>query len=172
MLDVRLMISSGGDTKRHRDIAVDMATRVSHLFTYQLNQPVTIRQWDYRFDNPTVVPAGTLATRSLSMVDSSEFLLAIFGENVPPIASQEILRVFERRRDGAPVDFRLFLDPRKKTTEHDDFLARIKTEFGEEIVYAEYQSELDFQATVVMTLFEYVIGKLTRGTAIGGSRVR
>ena len=106
------------------------------------------------------------------MVDSSEFLLAIFGENVPPIASQEILRVFERRRDGAPVDFRLFLDPRKKTTEHDDFLARIKTEFGEEIVYAEYQSELDFQATVVMTLFEYVIGKLTRGTAIGGSRVR
>jgi hypothetical protein len=163
------MISGGSDTERHRDIAVDMATRVSHLFSYQLNQPVTIRQWDYRFDNPTVVPAGTLATRSLSMVDSSECLLAIFGENVPPITSQEIFRVFQRRRDGFPVDFRLFLDPRKKTTEHDDFLARIKAEFGEQIVYAEYQSELDFQAKVVMTLFEYVMHKLTRGTAIGGA---
>jgi hypothetical protein len=43
------------------------------------------------------------------MVDSSECLLAIFSQSVPPIASQEIVRVFERRRDGAPVDFQLFL---------------------------------------------------------------
>src|SRR5437773_1359276 len=149
------MISSGGDRKRYRDVAVDIATRVSHLFTHQLNEPVTIRQWDYRFDNPTVVAVGTLPTRSLSMVDSSECLLAILGKNVPPIASQEMKRAFERRRAGSAVEFWMFLDPRMKTRKHEDFLRRIKTDFGEEIVYAEYQSELELQAAVAMTLVEY-----------------
>jgi hypothetical protein len=166
------MISSGDDRKRHRDIAVEMAARVSHLFTHQLDEPVTIRQWDYRLDNPTVVRAGTLPTRSLSMVDRSECLLAILGKSVPPITSQEILRAFERRRAGSSVEFWMFLDPRKKTRGHEDFLQRIKTDFGEEVVYAEYQSDLQFQATVTMTLVEYVFKQLKRGTVIGGGSPR
>ena len=166
------MISSGGDRRRHRDIAVKMAARVSHLFTYQLDEPVTIRQWDYRLDNPTVVRAGTLPMRSLSMVDRTECLLAILGKEVPPITSKEILRAFERRRAGSPVEFWMFLDPRQQTRKHKDFLRRIKSQFGEEVVYAEYHSELEFQASVAMTLTGYVIKQLKRGTVIGGARLR
>ena len=106
------------------------------------------------------------------MVDSSECLLAILGKNVPPIASQEMVRAFERRRAGASVEFWMFLDPRKKTRRHEDFLQRIKNEFGEEIVFAEYQSDLEFQSAVAMTLVEYVFKRLRRGTVLGGGGQR
>ena len=113
------MISNGADTNRYRDIAVNVAADVAHLFTYELGQPVGIRQWDYRRDNPRVVPAGALAARSLSMVERSECLLAILGATVPNITSQEVIRAFERRQAGERVDFWLFLNPDQKTSDHD-----------------------------------------------------
>ncbi len=106
------------------------------------------------------------------MVDSSECLLAIFGENVPPITSEEIIRAFERRRTGSAVDFWLFLDAGLKTKEHEEFLDRIKSEFGEQIVYTPYETELQFQAAVAMTLVEYVARRLKRRPALGRGRSR
>jgi hypothetical protein len=71
LLDVELMISNGADTNRYRDIAVNVAADVEHLFTYELGQTVGIRAWDYRNDNPHVVTAGALAARSLSMQEGN-----------------------------------------------------------------------------------------------------
>ncbi len=167
MLDVALMISNGADTDPFRDLAGTVAAAVAHVFTYELEEVVVIRDWDYRMDNPRVVPAGALAARSLSMVEKSECLLAIFGPTVPMITSQEITRAFERRQAGEQVDFWLFLNPDQKNADHNAFLDGIAARFGERIVYSEYRSEMEFQARAMTTLFAYVARRLFLRPVVG-----
>ena len=167
MLDVALMISNGADTNQFRDIAGGVAAAVAHLFTYELEEVVSIRDWDYRMDNPRVVPGGALAARSLSMVEKSECLLAIFGPTVPDITSQEITRAFERRQAGETVDFWLFLNPDQKNADHDAFLDGINARFGERIVYSEYHHEMEFQARAMTTLFAYVTKRVFGRPVVG-----
>jgi hypothetical protein len=160
LLKISLIISSGAETDRYRDIVLNVAADVQHLFTNELEQPVAFTGWDYRRDNPRVVPGGDLSARSLLMVERSECVLAIFGRSVPKVTSEEIVRVFERRQAGEPIDFWLLLNPDEKSAEHQTFLDSIMTRFGEQIVYSHYRSELEFQARVMTTLTAHVIRRL------------
>ncbi len=168
MLDVALMISSGADTNKFRDIAVRAAADVTHLFTYELDQPAVIREWDYRRDNPRVVPADSFAARSLSMVERSECVLAIFGPTVPDTTAKEITRAFERRQAGQDIAFWLFLNPDQKTRDHIQFIDAITARFGEKIVYCGYRTELEFQSHVMTTLIAYVARQLRMRPVLGG----
>jgi hypothetical protein len=167
VLDVALIISNGSDTDQFRDIARSVAAQVAHLFTYELEEVVSIRPWDYRMDNPRVVPGGGLAARSLSMVEKSECLLAILGPTVPNITSQEITRAFERRQAGEQVAFWLFLNPDQKNAAHDEFLDGIEASFGERIVYSEYHHAMEFQARAMTTLFAYVTTRVFGRPVVG-----
>ena len=169
VLDVNLMISNGGDTNRLRDIASSAATQIAHHFTYELGQPVTFANWDYRRDAPGVVPAGKLAARSLAMVEQCECLLAIFGPTVPNITSQEVIRFLERRQAGERVDFWLFLNPDEKGPDHDQFLYDVTKRFGIDIVWSGYRDELEFQGKVMTTLFGFLTQRVfTRQLVIAG----
>jgi len=156
MTAVRVMISNGHDTDVYRDRAQDVLARAQHMFLYQMGTDPYVTEWDYRRDPSTVVPLGGVATRSLAMVDYSEALLAILGPTVPRITSQEICRACERRRDGDAVELWTFVNPAQTTARHERFFARVKREFGLEIVWSPYTNELDFQATLFTTLFPYL----------------
>ncbi len=157
MIEIRVMIANGGDTEEYRDRALDVIGRMNHLFLHEMRLGLSITNWDYRLDSPTVIPAGTMAVRSLSMVDQSELLLAIFGPTVPLITSQELKEGFERRRDGANIEICTFVNPDSITQAHEEYFRSITDEFGEEIVYGQYQDELQFQGTLMTTLFKYLI---------------
>jgi len=143
----------GSEVDDLRTIGFSVLDRLDEMFLYDMNLGVTIRHWNYRTDPPRVVPAGDLALRSLTIVERSHVLVAIFGRELPSITQQEIIRAFERRRDGETLPIIVFLDPTKKTVEHDRFFSRIKADFGEEISYTPYQTPLDFQSL----LFKAVI---------------
>jgi hypothetical protein len=159
LIEVAVMISNGDDTNMFRDRALDVVRRLHHMFVHQMGVGLGITNWDYRLDPPGIVPAGTLATRSLSMVDRSEALLAIFGPTVPTITSEEVWRAFERRRSGEQAEVWTFLNPDQKTSDHDAFVERICSEFGEQVVWANYRDELDFQGRLFTTLLPYLLGR-------------
>lgn len=167
MLNIAMMISNGADTNKYRDIAKRAALSVAHMFTYELERLVAFSEWDYRMDVPRVVPSGTTAARSLSMVERSECILAIFGPSVPTLTSAEITKVFERREVGEQVDFWLFLNPDQAKASHDAFLEGIKLRFGEEILWSPYRDELEFQSLAMTTLFSYVSRKLLFNPVVG-----
>ncbi|HEX3840765.1 MAG TPA: hypothetical protein VHU85_08235 [Acidimicrobiales bacterium] len=159
MIEIRVMIANGGDTMGYRDRALDVIQRVNHLFLHELNLEMSVTNWDFRRDTPTVIPEGTMAYRSLSMVDRSEVVLAIFGPTVPKITRKEMWHAFERRRAGDAVDVWTFVDPRKLGKVHTDYFGKIKKEFHEEIVWTEYRNKSDFQGTMFTTMFRYLIGR-------------
>ena len=161
MLNIALMISNGSDTNRFRNIAKSVASQVAHLFYYDLEwEAVAISEWDYRLDNPGIVPAGGLSARSLSMVERSQCLLAILGPTVPKITSQEIKRVFQLRQSGSPMELWMFLNPKQLGKDHHVFLESFPAEFGEDIRYSPYTDALTFQSLAFKTLTGYVIRQL------------
>jgi hypothetical protein len=160
MKEIRVMIANGGDTNEYRDRAIDVVKRLNHLFLHELGRDISITFWDYRLDSPTVIPAGSMSTRSLSKVDQSEFLLAIFGPTVPIITSQELIEGFERRLAGINIEICTFVNPDTITQAHTDYFQGIADNYDEEIVWGEYRDELEFQGTLMTTLFKYLIGRV------------
>ena len=160
MIGVKLMISNGHDTDTYRDRAQDVIARLQHMFLYQMtNANLYLSEWDYRRDPSMVLPAGGIATRSLAMVDSSEGLIAILGPTVPRVTSKEIRRACQRIRDRERVEMWTFVNPDQITPSHDRFFARIKKDFGQEIVWSRYHNELEFQAMLFTTLVPYLAGR-------------
>jgi hypothetical protein len=166
-LSIEVMVSNGGDTNRLRDIVNDVARRITHVFRSQLEYRLSINVWDYRLDPPQVAKSGTMRLRSLKMVENSECVIAILGEVVPPITREEILHAFERRRAGHLIDFMLFVNPAQKTADHDSLLRAISDMSGDEIIYATYSDELEFQAGVMVALFAHVLRRMQRQPVMG-----
>jgi hypothetical protein len=111
---VELFISNGSDTNRYRDVAADVGHRLTQLLQYELGYDVGIVNWDYRRATPTVVPAGTLASTSLRMVDRAEALVAIFGRRDPTVTKEEIRQAFRRLDTGEAVDVFVFANPHER----------------------------------------------------------
>jgi hypothetical protein len=159
MIEVRVMIANGGDTIEYRDCALDVIRRLNHLFLYELNLGMSVTNWDFRLDAPTVISEGAMAQRSLGIVDRSEVVLPIFGNTVPAITSQEMWQAFERRRSGANVEVWTFVNPLTMVDDHTAYFETIKNEFHEEVVYSEYRSQLEFQGSIFTAMFKYLIDR-------------
>jgi hypothetical protein len=164
MRAITFFVSGGSDTNRQRDIAEDTIRRLGQVIESELLLDATLRSWDYRISTPTVVPRGGLAGPSLSNVDRSEALVAIFGARLPSVTQEEIRHQFRRRRDGEPVEVYVFVNPSKLTDRHWEFFGAIEHDFGEAIVFAQYMTNLDFQALLYSTLFNFLFRQLATST--------
>ena len=160
MLVVEIVISNGHDTDPFRDIAAGVVDTLNHLFAYEMGANFRFAVWDYRLDPPRLVPAGALPARSLAMVDRSEAVLAIFGATLPEITCKEVARSMEARRAGQPHDLWVFVDSEHPSAERSTFFHELRDEFGEEIQYTSFSSELDFQAKVFETLTLFALKRL------------
>jgi len=89
-------------------------------------------------------------------------MIAVFGESLPRITCQEIRQAFRLRQDGTPVDVWVFLNRQLRRRRHMDFISRIKRQFHEQVVFAQYESELDFQATLFTTVTPYLVRRLVQ----------
>jgi hypothetical protein len=157
---VGIFISNGSDTNRYRDTASDVLARLRQLLQYELHYDVTLANWDYRRASPTVVPSGTMAATSLSIVDQSHALVAIFGRRCPRITCQEIRRAIERRVSGERIEVFIFLNPGLRTPEHDTFFNQLGADFAVEPVWAAYTSQVTFQAQLFTTLMRFLLEHL------------
>lgn len=160
MRDVQVFISNGSDTDRYRETAADVLGRLRQLLQFEMQYDVTISNWDYRLSSPTIVPAGSLATASLRIVDRSHALIAIFGRRCPRITCEEVRRAFQRRAAGEPIEVFIFVNPSLRTGQHDSFFMDLHDTFGLEPVWAEYNSRLSFQAHVFTTLVGFLLEHL------------
>ena len=162
MLEFRVFISCGDEMEGFRDIAQDVLKRLDQMYADELgiNQGIVIREWDFRRDNPRIVPAGTVAARSLAIVDKSHAVVAVLGRTVPTITRDEILEVFKRRTEGIGIELFLFMNPTLRDEPHRDLLAEIKNEYGEEPMWGRYQNSLDFQGTLFTTLVVHTLRRL------------
>jgi hypothetical protein len=163
MRTVNIFVSCGGDMNAHRDLAADAIRRLQQLLQFEMNLSVTINHWDFRFATPDVVPRGALATTSLTNVDRSDALIAIFGRRVPVITRQEIHEAFARRQRGEVQAIFVFANPDQLSDAHREFFAEVENAFGEEIVFGHYSNRLTFQAALYTMLFRYLFEQL--GTA-------
>lgn len=160
MIRVEIFISCGAEVEKFRDIGNGVLRLLDHMFANEMDQEVAVRTWDFRNDAPRVVQAGELAARSLTMVGRSQGLVAIFGEEVPEITQKEIQEAFELRRHGREVSVWIFLDPEKKAAKLEEFLESIRNDFGEEVIYGHYRTDLEFQSALFNALTPYVFRKL------------
>lgn len=160
MLALDVFISGGDEIESYRNIGLEVLRHLQQMFQKDIGVPLAIGTWDFRIDPPTVVRAGALAARSLSMVDRTNCIVVVFGSQLPKITCREIRHAFELRSRGQQVEVKVFLNRQLKTRSHGDFLRRIRGKFREEVVYSQYESELDFQAKLFTTLTPMVIGKL------------
>ena len=160
MLGLDVFISGGDEVAPYRSVGMDVIRHLQQMFQKDLNVPIAIGTWDFRIDPPAVVPAGTLAARSLSMVERTNCIVVVFGAQLPKITCREVRHAFELRRRGDRVEVKVFLSRQHRTRSHSDFLRRIKKKFHEEVVYSQYESRLDFQAKLFTTLTPFVIGKM------------
>lgn len=166
---IRVLISCGADVNHLRDIARDCLGRLTQMLDDDLKANLILREWDYRYDAPTDVPAGHLADRSLEMVDHADAVLAILGARVPEVTSREIHRVYEAREGGQPKLLWLFLNPAERGADHDHLIATVRDEFGVDIIWTPYTSDMDFQAKVFTTLVPYLVRRTSTGFGPGGS---
>src|SRR6266550_819512 len=110
MIRVDVLVVGGGDSTRYRDVAANTLASLQHMFQNELRSDLFIRSWDYRRDAPRIVPRGRLSSRSLTMVERTDILVAIFHRRLPPITCEEVRRTFERRRAGEQVEAKVFVN--------------------------------------------------------------
>lgn len=168
MIGVDIFISCGDEVATYRDVGQAVFRSLEHMFRNELEVPLAIANWDFRADAPRVVRAGDLAARSLAMVERSNALIAIFGADLPKITCKEIRRAFSLRQRGSPVDIWVFLDRGNRSRRHAEFVARIKRQFHEEIIFTLYESELDFQAKLFTTLTPYLFRRFMQAPVVLG----
>jgi hypothetical protein len=158
VISIEIFISCGDEVDDLRNVGNDVLRRLDHMLTNEMNLgEVVVRNWDFRLDAPRVVDPGHLATRSLRMVEKSNALVAIFGAELPIITQQEIRRVCEMRRDGLDVEVFVFVDHALRTPEQAQFFAELANDYAQQIVYAQYQTELEFQAGLFTALTPFVL---------------
>jgi hypothetical protein len=160
VLEVEVFISCGDEVAALRDVGNSVLKSLQHMLLYNMRVQVTILNWDYRMAPPTVVPKGGLAGLSLSMVERSQALIAIFGKELPPVTREEIRKAFALRRAGKSVEVYVFINPALKTGEHDTFLKNIEVDFGEKVVYTHYNDSLEFQGKLFITLMPFILKRI------------
>jgi hypothetical protein len=160
VLGLDVFISGGDEVASYRSVGMDVLRHLQQMFQKDLNVPLAIGTWDFRIDPPAVVPPGTLAARSLSMVEQTNCIVVVFGAQLPKITCREVRHAFVLRQRGERVAVKVFLSRQHKTRSHSEFLRRIKRKFHEEVVYSQYDNRLDFQAKLFTTLTPFVIERI------------
>lgn len=163
MIQVDIFVSGGADSARYRDVAGTSLALIQHMFQNELRSDLFIRSWDYRNDAPRVVPRGQISSRSLTMIERTNILVAIFHHRLPPITCAEIRRVFERRRAGDPVEVKVFVN-RVYASDHDlrAFFQTISEDFAEDVIFQQYASTLEFQGYLFTALTPLLL-QIARG---------
>jgi hypothetical protein len=160
VLGLDVFISGGDEVASYRNIGLNVIQHLQQMFQKDLNIPVAIGTWDFRLDPPGVVAAGTLSARSLSMVERTNCIVVVFGGDLPKLTCKEVRHAFKLRERGNDVEVKVFLSRLHRTRSHSDFLRRLKQRFHEEVVYAQYDSRIDFQAKLFTTLMPFVMKKM------------
>jgi hypothetical protein len=163
---VEVFISCGGNRNSFRNAGVDVIGRLGQFLVSERGGPVLFN-WDYRNDLPRDVPAGELARRSLEMVDRAHILVAILGEDVPPLTRREILRAYERQARGEQMRPYVFANPTLANPDRDVLLRRVNRTYGRDILWASYRTRTDFIHLMYLTLFRYLLDR--RSTAATGT---
>lgn len=172
--EILLLVSCGGDMNRLRDVSSDVIRRLDHVLRFDLGSRYNLNEWDYRLDPSRDEPAGHVPDRSLKQVDESEGVIAILGRTVPPVTRLEIRRVFELRQLGQTRELWVFVRPPLSrasaapvTVGGDpsvrEFLEEINRDFGRDLLYRRSRTELDFQASLMTTLFPFLIARMGVG---------
>ena len=172
--EILLLVSCGGEMNRLRDVSSDVIRRLDHVLRFDLGSRYNLNEWDYRLDPSRDEPAGHVPDRSLKQVDDSEGVIAILGRTVPPVTRLEIRRVFELRQLGQTRELWVFVRPplsrasaAPATVGADptvrEFLEEIHRDFGRDLLYRRSRTELDFQASLMTTLFPFLIGRMGVG---------
>ncbi len=171
MIELRIFISGGDEIEELREVAMKALRMLEQTFATEMNASLFLRNWDFRLGPPTVVPAGQIAAKSLTMVERSHALVAILGETVPDITGKEILRAFELRAAGAPVDVWVFLLRGAQNEENGHLFEKIRQIASEDVVYSQYDDALEFQGALMMTLIPFLLERVETadGPLFGGS---
>jgi hypothetical protein len=160
VIEIELFISCAQDVEALRNTAQNVIHLLDHMLRNEMGQGVFIGEWDFRVDAPRVVAPEDFSARSLKMVERSSGIVAIMGDRIGDVSKEEIRRAFEMRRDGMPVMVWTFLDPAKKTQEHEEFVAEVLEDFNELIVYTEYRDELEFQGKLFVALIPHLLQRV------------
>src|SRR3954466_7728667 len=146
--------------EKHREIARDALHSVQQMFVYQLSVTLTFAEWDFRDEPPSVVREGNLPARSLEIASSSDLLVAILGSTIPPVTGEEIKKAARRKADGENVTLLTFLNRNTAPKAHKAFTDEIKAEYGVEIVWTPFETQLQFQSKVMTALVSYGLGEV------------
>lgn len=171
--EILLLVSCGGELNRLRDITGDVIRRLDHLLRFDLDSRYNLNQWDFRLDPSRDEPAGHVQDRSLKQVDDSEGVIAILGRSVPHVTRLEIRRVFELRQLGQNRELWVFVRPSGRRSAGPapaasqptvrEFVDEIRRDFGRDLIYRRSGTELDFQASLMTTLFPFLIARIGVG---------
>lgn len=172
--EILLLVSCGADMNRLRDISGDVIRRLDHVLRFDLASRYNLNQWDYRLDPSRDEPAGHMADRSLKQVDESEGVVAILGRTVPRVTHLEIRRVFELRQLGQHRQLWIFVrasrqEPRSSGSAGGadlplrELIDEIQRDFKRDLIYRRVQSELDFQAGLMTSLFPFLVQRIGTG---------
>jgi hypothetical protein len=156
-----VLVSGAGDINPLRKLANDTLGRFEQVLQTELELPIHFGNWDYREATPTVVPVSDFSRMSLNAVDRSSAVFALFRRSWGAVTAEEIERAFQRRRGGEDVEVFAFVHPDQITTQHRDLFDDIAATFGEQIVYQEYRSQVQFQARFDACLFRFLFERLT-----------
>ncbi len=176
--EILLLVSCGGEMNRLRDISSDVVRRLDHVLRFDLGTRYNLNQWDYRLDPSRDEPLGHVPDRSLRQVDESEGVIAILGRTVPEVTRLEIRRVFELRQLGQGRELWVFVrspsrhpatppPPANPTVR--EFVDEVRRDFGRDLIYRRTETELDFQASLMTTLFPFLITRVGVGHGPIGS---
>jgi len=164
LAQIQVLVSAADEEHRLRKIASEAFVRINHMLVQVYNARILLNEWNYQLDPAREVRPGHLADRSLQAVERSELVIAIVGRSVGQIAKQEVLHHYKLKGLGlAPRTLWLFAHkPRPRTAHYlplADLVKEVKESYGEEIVYKEVGSELDFQASLMLQLLPYALAR-------------
>ena len=158
MIPVILFISCASDADHLRDIAADVMTRLTQMFTSQTPWPLMTST------NGTIArtPAGPfrdeLAARSLEELRKSEGVVALFSARVGKIASEEIHAAFSIAESDPGFEILPYVDEAKKGPQHEALMHAIARDHKPlTLVYTPYVDEQDFQAKLFTALVPYLL---------------
>lgn len=172
--EISLLISCGDEMHKQRETTVDVLYRWNQMLRYELGSRYVIQQWDYTRDPSRHEEAGHLADRSERAVDESEGVIAIVGRSVPEITHKEIRHVYELGQLGQRRQLWFFVyKPRSRNVglsatplppghvSLNDLVEEIRSSFRTDLVYHTVRNRLDFQASVMMEITPYLVGRTT-----------
>ena len=170
--DIRVLVSGGNEVNDLREISGNVLDRFNHQLQHEWRARYALTQWNYLLDSSRDEEVGHLADRSIRAVDESEGVIAIVGQSVPPITRLEVRRVYELRQLGQERELwflafksRTALTGAKGRMPLAEFLDEIASDFGKQRIYHEVSTELDFQASLLMEMFPWLITRT--GQAFG-----